>query len=333
MGFAKKVAQAKSLVARVTEWVNSLRVTRVFLHFISRGGNLLAAGMSFKAIFALFAALWVGFAIFGLIIEQRPLLQEGLVLWLNRLVPGLIGPDGATSLDDLLQLQILGWTGAIASVSLVFVAVGWLSTAREAIRRMLGVRWKADNSIFMKVRDFGLAAILAIAIIISGVLSIASSTLLGDILVIFGFDSDSWLLGNVARITALVIMFFFDALVLAGTYRILSGVSVDKAILYRVSLFGAIALAGIKVLGSQLASGVGNNPLLASFTTFIGLLVWFNLICRIILVGAAWIAIESEDRFGAVPGATPASPPGSPPSSDVPGSSDQKNGPGVGTSL
>ncbi|WGD37042.1 YihY/virulence factor BrkB family protein [Lysinibacter sp. HNR] len=301
MGYREKVAQTKSLVTRVSAWVRTLRITRVLLRFTANGGNLLAAGMSFKAIFAIFAALWVGFATFGLFLQQNKDLQTGVITWINQRIPGLIGPNGAVDLGSLLEAQILGWTGAIAAVSLLFVAVGWLATAREAIRRMFGVPWKPDNNILMKVRDFALAAILAIAILVSVGLTVVSSTLLRDTLMYVGVESDSWFVGGATRAVALAIMFIFDTLVLAATYRILSGVAVNGKILFRVALVVAAVLSGMKLLGSQLLAGANGNPLLASFATFIGLLIWFNLICRVILLGAAWIAIESEDRFGSVP--------------------------------
>ncbi|MFC4222858.1 YihY/virulence factor BrkB family protein [Lysinibacter cavernae] len=299
------IARITALIERVTKWVMTFRVVRVFMHFSANGGNLLAAGLSFQAIFALFAALYVGFATFGIVISNNAELQAAVVEWLNTLVPGLIGPDGATSLDELLQAQILGWTGAIAAVSLVWVAVGWLGTAREAIRRMMGVVWNPSNGLILKVRDFGLAFILAIAVIISAGLMVLSSSLLTNVVDSLGLESDSWIVSGLARVLAFIIMFVFDAGVLAATYRVLSGVKVNGAILFRVSFVGGLAMSVIMLLGSQLASGVGNNPLLASFATLIGLLVWFNLLCRVVLLGAAWIAIESEDRFGSLPGTEP----------------------------
>ena len=41
--------------------------------------------------------------------------------------------------------------------------------------------------------------------------------------------------------------------------------------------------------------GCGAGPLLASFAVIVGLLVWFNLICQVTLLGATWIAVSSDD--------------------------------------
>ena len=42
----------------------------------------------------------------------------------------------------------------------------------------------------------------------------------------------------------------------------------------------------LKLLGTALLGGGTNNPLLASFAVIIGLLIWFNLVCQVILLGA-----------------------------------------------
>ena len=50
------------------------------------------------------------------------------------------------------------------------------------------------------------------------------------------------------------------------------------------------------MLGSALLGGASNNPLLASFAVIIGLLIWFNFICQVILIAASWIAVGMADR-------------------------------------
>ena len=41
--------------------------------------------------------------------------------------------------------------------------------------------------------------------------------------------------------------------------------------------------------------GASNNPLIASFAVFIGLLIWFNLVCQVVLAAAAWVAVGIKD--------------------------------------
>jgi membrane protein len=50
-------------IPALVQKVMKLKPVRVFLHYASNGGPLMAAGMSYQALFAVFAALWAGFSI------------------------------------------------------------------------------------------------------------------------------------------------------------------------------------------------------------------------------------------------------------------------------
>ena len=58
----------------------------------------------------------------------------------------------------------------------------------------------------------------------------------------------------------------------------------------RGALLGAVGFGVLKYLGAELASGAGNNPLIAGFAAIIGLMLWFNLVMQWLLLAAAWIA-------------------------------------------
>ena len=59
-------------VAAITARVMKLKPVRVYLQYTAHNGPLLAAGLSFQAVFAVFAAIWVGFAIAGVVIRSNP---------------------------------------------------------------------------------------------------------------------------------------------------------------------------------------------------------------------------------------------------------------------
>src|SRR4051812_42412137 len=114
-------------IAKVVAWVQRRKPVRVFLRYTAQRGPILASGLSYQAIFAVFAALWLAFSIAGAIIVGSPTLLDGLVRFLNENVPGLIddGDGGAIDRTLLSQAGIFGWTGAIAAVGLLFTALGW----------------------------------------------------------------------------------------------------------------------------------------------------------------------------------------------------------------
>src|SRR5690606_9809992 len=93
----------------------------------------------------------------------------------------------------------------------------------------------------------------------------------------------------------LALMLLLDTVVLGALYRVLSGLTIPLRRLLVGSVLGAVALGILKVLGGALLGGAGRNPLLASFAIIIGLLIWFNLVCATILLGASWIAVGMAD--------------------------------------
>jgi membrane protein len=83
--------------------------------------------------------------------------------------------------------------------------------------------------------------------------------------------------------------------VLAALYRVLAGVRIPPRHLFPAALLGAAALGVLKLLGTLLLGAAGANPLLASFAVIIGLLIWFNLVCQVILIAAAWFIVSMTD--------------------------------------
>jgi membrane protein len=280
------------LIARAMEW----RPVRVFFNYMNNGGDLLAAGMSYSAIFAVFAALWVGFSITGLFLRANPVLEDALLQQIDTSVPGLIGPGGAVDPDVLLDAGIFGWTGALAAVGLIVTALGFLAAARDAVRRLFELPPPTTFFLLLKLKDLGIAIGFGLVLLVSAAISVASTEALGFLFSLVGVRDDSLLEVVAARVVGLAIVLALDTLLLAGLFRVLSGIPIPFRRLIVGCLLGGVALGVLKVLGTALLGGASRNPLLASFAVIIGLLIWFNLICRVILFAASWIAVGMNDR-------------------------------------
>lgn len=286
-------------VVRAIARVQRLRPIRVLISYAERRGPLLAAGLSYQALFAAFASIWVGFSIAGLIIQGDVSLQNALFGILSTSVPGLIQDESGEGVIDpaiLLESTVLGWTGAIALVGLFATALGWLASGRDAVRAMFGIGAQQANLLLLKLKDLGLAVAFGAALLLSAVLSVASTAALTTVLDWAGLDEHSTPSVLLARGTGLFIVFVLDTAVLGAFYRIVSGIAIPTRRLLGGSLLGAAALGVLKALGSALLGGATSNPLLASFAVIIGLLIWFNFICQVVLIAASWIAVGMADR-------------------------------------
>ncbi|WP_291048005.1 YhjD/YihY/BrkB family envelope integrity protein [Herbiconiux sp.] len=285
----------QSGIAKLIAWVMALRPVRVFLRFGASGGEIMASGMSFQAVFAIFAGIWVGFSIFGIVLAGNPDLMDAVVAQLSNAIPGLIGEGGAIDPEALSQARILGWTGAIALVGLVLTAIGWLASTRDSIRRLFKLDPPTTNPVLLKVKDFGLALGFAVAIVLSSAVSLVSNQGLGIVFDLLGIDNQSPFALVMAWLLGVLVVFAFDSFVLGIAFRVLSGVKIPRRRLIAGAAIGGAALGVLKILGSQLLGGATSNPLLASFAVIIGIMIFLNLVCRVILISATWIAVGMDD--------------------------------------
>jgi len=286
---------AITAATRFVAWVKGLRPVRVIVRYSDNGGPLFAAGMSYQALFAIFAGVWVGLTIFGFILQANPDLRAALVQIISTSVPGLLGPEGAISDTSMIATQSLTWAGSIALIGLVLTALAWLGSTRKAVRHLFEIPNDPTFFLLLKLKDLVLALVFGLALLVSAGLSLASTSLLGASLALLGFNAESTTAIIAARVAGLGIVFILDTAVLAMFYRVLSGIKIPIPRLLRGALIGAAALGAVNALGSALLGGVNSNPLLTSFAVIIGLLIWFNLVCQIILIAATWIAVGLKD--------------------------------------
>lgn len=283
------------------QWVKRGRPWRTFSHFTDVGGGVLSAGMSYQALFAVFAALWVGFGVFSIVLAGRPELLATLIDQINTSVPGLIGEgeSGLVNVDVLLGARVLQWSSAIAAVSLLWIVLNWFTGTRRSIRIIFELDVKQyRNALLLKLRDFVLAMTFGLALLVSAALTVLSSNLTDAMFDWFGWSHENWLLSSMGGIIRYATMYVFDVLVLMAMHRYLAEVRVPRLRLILGCALGGLALLGLKILGTALLGGASSNPLLTSFALLIGVLLWFNFICRVLLLTAAWIAAGLDRSLG-----------------------------------
>lgn len=283
-------------------WAQHTRPYRTYSHFTDVGGVVLSSGMSYQALFAVFAGLWVGFGVFGLTLRDQPELLEALVTQINSFVPGLLstGDDaGAVQLKVLLSARTLDWTSLVAALSLVWVAMNWFTGTRRSVRLIFGLEVKQYRSaLILKLLDLGLAMCFFIAILVSAALTVFSSSLVKTVFSWLDMNPDGWLFGTLGTLVRYAAMFVFDVLVLMAINRVLAEVKLPWRSLLAGSMLGGLGLLVLKLLGGVLLGGATSNPLLATFAVLVGLLIWFNLLCRVLLLTSAWIATGQDRGLG-----------------------------------
>lgn len=273
-----------------------LKPFRVHRAYSVAGGNLSAAGMSFQAFFAIFAAIWITFAGTSLFLRNHPELVQAVIDFVNGQIPGLIGPSGAIKPDDLIQVHELGWTGAFATVILLFTAINLFEYTRVAMHHMFGVPRANVNFALQKVIDLALALGYGIVLLITAATSVIVVNFTSWAMRILGLDTERLDVSVLFQGITLVFLLFVDMVLIAAATRILSGVAVPMRFLLPGAAIGGLALTAVKLLGGYALAAENRNPLFATFIVFVGILIWLNITSRIYLLTAAWIATSMREN-------------------------------------
>ena len=107
----------------------------------------------------------------------------------------------------------------------------------------------------------------------------------------------------------LLVTFVIDTVVIAGLFRVLSGLRPSARSLWSGAILGGIGLTVLQVLSGLFVGGASTNPLLASFGSLIALLIWLNLSSQVVLIASSYIVTgvdDETDRVAAKYGATSA---------------------------
>jgi len=267
-------------VERIMQW----RPVRALTHYGQAKGPVFAQGMTLSAFLSLFAALFIGFAVFALVLGGNDALRDRVIDAVAGSVPGLLGtgPDGEGGLidvDALLESSVLGWGTAIASVGILITAIGWIGTSREGFRAVFGLPDVRTLPVLLKLGDLG----VAIGI---GVLVLASAALL----VITSAIADALGIGGLGQVLGILAQLALDAAVVALLYRFAGRLRLPAKQLLGASLACAVAFFVLKQFAALLLSG-GSNPLVAGFAAVLGILIWLGLVNQILLIALAWVAV------------------------------------------
>ena len=289
------LSSLQALIARAMK----LRAVRVFQRYSAKNGPILAGGLSLTALYSVFAGLYVGFALLGLSIESNPDLKNAVVSTLSISIPGLIkiaGGSGAIDLDALFKSRVLGWSSIIAGAALLLTALSWFASARSAVRAVFDLAPDTTFFLLLKLRDLALVIAFTVVTILSAAISVFSTSALNFFFDLVGMGHKTPFAAGIGHTVGLLVALVIDTLVLAALYRVLLAVRIPWQRLLTGSLLGGLALGILKVLGATIVGGAGKNPLLASFAVILGLLIWFGLVCQVILIAATWISIDMADH-------------------------------------
>ncbi|GIG26064.1 YihY/virulence factor BrkB family protein [Cellulomonas denverensis] len=291
-------AGIKGLIERVKAlitWWQRTRAARANARFGEAGGGVLTGGIAYAALFSVFAGLTIGYTAFMAVLGGNESLRQTVLDTVDANLPGLVDTGGnSTGLIDPDSLEFsrgLGIASIIAFVVLLMSAISAMAALRTAVRAMFDLDPAGeDNAVVGKLRQLGGFVGMGLAILLSAVLSIGTTTAADWLLGLVGLD-DSTAGAVTVRVLGLLVAFLVDAATFCLIVILLSGIRPAWRDLRGGAIIAGVGLGVVRVLGTSVVAGsASSNPLLTSFAVLVTLLVWMNLIARIVLLAAAWTA-------------------------------------------
>jgi membrane protein len=267
-------------------WFDHL--ARAYERYEEQHGDRLAAALTFYAFLAFFPLTALAFALVGYAVAVNPHARDWVTEAIRDILPGLAD---RLPVDQIAQAKI--GAGVIGLVGLLWGGLGWIGALRESLRTI----WRVDptgggNFAVKKVWDLVVLLLLGLSLIASVVVSSFATSTTQVLLSWLGM-ADVPGAGAMVRLLSITVALAADMVIFFVMFSRLSGTRASWRWLLKGTLFGAVGLEALKLLGTYLVAHTTHNPVYASFAVIIGVLVWINLASRFMLFTAAWTATRS----------------------------------------
>ncbi|WP_314422222.1 YihY/virulence factor BrkB family protein [uncultured Microbacterium sp.] len=297
-------AESPGAIARLSRnairWALERRPVRAVLLYSERRGPMLADSVTYRALFSVFAAVLLGFSIAALWLAGNPEAWRAIIDAVQSVVPGLIGDGGVIDPDDLRVPLSLSLAGLVSAIALAGSALSAVGSLRTAVRVISGTAQDDILFIWVMLRNLLLAVGVAVLFVASAAVTFVGRLGITWITGLIGLDADSPVATWSVRIVSLVVVLALNTVLIAGVFRLLSGVSASARSRWSGALAGGVGLLVLQELSSLFVGGATSNPLLASFASLLALLIWLNLSTQVILVSCAYIVTSEEERHDRV---------------------------------
>lgn len=242
-----------------------------------RQGLLLAAGVSYMALFSLTAALTVGWTIFSFLLGQNASFRHYIVEASNTMLPGLFEtattPDGLISTDALTALHPSSAAGIFAFLFSLFTASSAIASLGKGIRNMFSLP-PAHEALWTQLWR----RLLGLIMLYGELLTIALSLAIGTIWVNHDLSWGKHLIQLAVGFINFVVM-----------VRFVAAVPVNRRDLFFGGLLAGVGTLVLFILGTAVVSAA-TSPILSAATTLLTILLWVNLLTSVVFFSAAWAA-------------------------------------------
>ena len=276
----------------------SARDRRPFLDHLIRAlgryqadaGDRQAAAVTFFGFLSFFPILALATSVLSYALGDEAV--GTVVREVNSYAPGLADQLG---LEEILSNNTkAGVAGLLGLVGLLYSGLGWVDALREAVRAIWHHNVKAGNFLVKKAKDVVILLGLGATVLASVAVSAATGAFTDVALDAVGLEQTvvatalAKVVGvtlGLATSTALFLFLFWRLPKVQSPFRrVIKG-----------ALLAAVLFELLKRVGAIYIERTTENPLYGSFAVIVGLLVWINIVSRMLLICAAWTVTAPYD--------------------------------------
>lgn len=276
-----------------TELYRHARVGRALSRYTYQRGRMAAGGIAFMALFSIAAAVTVAGTIFAHAFSSNPGFQTSVVQAVNKALPGVLS-DKASGTEGLIDPSTLGPSGGNLWLGLIAFGVAAWSASRivryliDGMRAMFGLLPYPGSVVKMYARYFLGLFLLILGLGAAALLTTLSASVGGwveTLLPALGKLHDALPFDLGAALVSVLVNFLVFVLFL----RFVAAIRVARPSLLWGSL-GFAVLSTILSSVSGLIMQASDDAVIAAAATVGTLLLWLNILARLGLMIAAWMA-------------------------------------------
>ncbi len=265
---------------------------RSFGRYSADTGDRLAAGVTYFGFLSVFPLIALAFSVLGYVLAGDTQAQADFTRSLQANFPGLIGGKTGINVDQIVRAK--AGAGILGLVGLLFAGLGWIDALRTAIRSIWHQNVLSGNFVVKKIRDIGVLAALGLALGISLVVTALVSGATSFVLRHLGVD-ETLAAKILVRAVGVAVVLATDTVLFVYLFTGLPRLHQPWRRVLRGAVLAAVLFEIVKLVGSFYIKRTTHNPVYGTVAVAVGLLIWINLVSRIMLFCAAWTVTAAGD--------------------------------------
>jgi membrane protein len=256
-------------------------------------GSQYAAAITYFSFLALFPLLLLAVSVAGFILHSDPALEQDFFAQLTDKVPGAFGKTLKESVQAAIDSR--AGLGLVGLAGVLLTGLGWVGKVRTAIDAVWGRTARQVNFVKAKLANLVVLAGLGIGAVVSIGLTVVGTSLTDQILRGLGW-ADLPGAHLLLKIVGIAVAVAGDMVIFWWVLVGLPQIEVPVRIAVRGALLAALGFEVLKIVGTYTIAHTANSPTAGPFAGIIAVLIWMQLVARLVLFACAWTATLTHEH-------------------------------------